>query len=51
MRKFEVRSWKFEAALLVLLWLPLTLLAQQRDATKPPAVAGTAGNFRRRGVA
>jgi len=36
---------KFEAALLMLLWLPLTLLAQQRDVTRPPAAAAGAAEI------
>ena len=43
MRKFEVRSSKFEAVLFVLLLLPFILVAQQRDATRPPVAAGAAG--------
>ena len=42
MKKFKVRSSKFEVAALALLW-PLSVFAQQRDTNKPPAAMAPAG--------
>jgi hypothetical protein len=42
-KKVDVRSWKFEVLSFVLLWLPLTLLAQQRDTNRPPTATVPAG--------